>query len=87
MPRTHHRSARLLLAALTTAVLTLASLSVLSSADATGGGGGDTGSLVVLSVTDTGTGLTSAVQDDPFSVVVEARTSYGARCWSPGTPW
>ena len=77
MHRPSTRSARLLLVALASAVLTLASLSALTSAEATGGGGSTSGSLVVLSVTDAGTGLAGAVQDAPFAAVVEARNQYG----------
>ena len=73
MPRPPTRSSRLLLVALTAALMALASLTALSPAS-----GADKGRLVVLSVNDTATGLAGAVQDRPFTVVVEARDSAGA---------
>jgi hypothetical protein len=77
MPRLHPRylprSAQLILSILTAGLLALASLAAIPPAS-----GAVKGSLVVLSVNDTATGLAGAVQGRPFTVVVEARDDLGA---------
>jgi hypothetical protein len=78
MPRIHprffRRSTQLILSTITAGLLALASLAAISPAS----GGAVKGSLVVLSVNDTATGLAGAVQGRPFTVVVEARDDLGA---------
>ena len=73
MPRDLTRSIRLPLSVLAASLLALATLVGLPPAV----GGAVKGSLVVLSVEDTSTGLGGAVQGRPFSVVVEARDDDG----------
>ena len=78
MPRDLTRSIRLLLVALAVSVLALATWWAPHRRR------GEPGSLVVLSVDDTGTGLGGAVQGGPFSVVVEAQTTTAAADGHPG---